>query len=323
VEIFEELLVGICYKGIQIYQEQFLRCALMMDDGTRCVNYVHNHAMQHCSEKNLIWNGPIDRSSFAKADSDVVSAIKLAFIAMYSELYAGSRNQTRPNLETISQYRCTILGRERSVPSIPITRVATLKVAQFVNRNDAWSSAKSNMSCFACLQYAPDHVLPCGHGFCGDCIKDFGTVSPQQRYHYKLAECVLCGTTESLWSKQLRDQQMDPALATLQLSQQPANLQPSVSQVIRLNPRCGGVRVLTLDGGGIKGIVELTILEKIEQRVGLKVPICDLFDLIVGTSTGMAYFHSDFFNGLINGRRHYFSCSDNGAQGYERSADPP
>ena len=46
-----------------------------------------------------------------------------------------------------------------------------------------------------------------------------------------------------------------------------------------------GVRVLTLDGGGIRGIVELAILAEIERRVGLGISIREMFDVIVGTST--------------------------------------
>ncbi|KAK3718817.1 hypothetical protein LTR37_004733 [Vermiconidia calcicola] len=47
-----------------------------------------------------------------------------------------------------------------------------------------------------------------------------------------------------------------------------------------------GVRVLCLDGGGIRGIVELEVLRAIEQTLGGEIPIQDFFDLIVGTSTG-------------------------------------
>ena len=57
-------------------------------------------------------------------------------------------------------------------------------------------------------------------------------------------------------------------------------------QRIQLKPKYAGVRVLTLDGGGVRGIVELAILAQIERRVALGVPVRDLFDLIVGTSTG-------------------------------------
>lgn len=277
-----------------------------MEDGTRCVNYVYNHAMQHCSEKNLIWNGSIDRSSFEKADSDVVLAIKHSFIAMYTELYAGSRNQIRPKLQDISQYRRVILGHTRSISSMSSVPVRNLKAVDFVNQNAAWFSAKSNMSCFACLQSGPDHILPCGHGFCEDCVKDFGTIFTQQSYHYRFTECVLCGTTEEQWLTQLHNNESDAALVSFNSSQQR-------SQVVRLTPRCSGIRVLTLDGGGIKGIVELAILEKIEQRMGFKVSFRDLFDLVVGTSTGMIHLNTKTVIQLINYRWYYFPCSNNDA----------
>jgi patatin-like phospholipase/acyl hydrolase len=44
------------------------------------------------------------------------------------------------------------------------------------------------------------------------------------------------------------------------------------------------VAVLSIDGGGIKGIVPAMILAEIEKRTGKK--ICEMFDLIAGTSTG-------------------------------------
>lgn len=44
------------------------------------------------------------------------------------------------------------------------------------------------------------------------------------------------------------------------------------------------VRILSIDGGGIRGIIPALILAEIEQRTGK--PISQLFDLIAGTSTG-------------------------------------
>lgn len=43
-------------------------------------------------------------------------------------------------------------------------------------------------------------------------------------------------------------------------------------------------RVLTLDGGGIRGILTLNILREIEYRIGK--PITEIFDFFAGTSTG-------------------------------------
>lgn len=44
------------------------------------------------------------------------------------------------------------------------------------------------------------------------------------------------------------------------------------------------VRVLSIDGGGIRGIIPALVLAEIEKRTAQ--PICRLFDLIAGTSTG-------------------------------------
>ena len=46
----------------------------------------------------------------------------------------------------------------------------------------------------------------------------------------------------------------------------------------------GGSRLLFLDGGGIKGLSQLQVLMELEDRTQSK--ITDLFDWIVGTSTG-------------------------------------
>ena len=45
-----------------------------------------------------------------------------------------------------------------------------------------------------------------------------------------------------------------------------------------------GSRVLCLDGGGIRGLIQLEILSQLEAKTGRKVT--ELFDWIVGTSTG-------------------------------------
>ncbi|KIX92900.1 uncharacterized protein Z520_11376 [Fonsecaea multimorphosa CBS 102226] len=60
---------------------------------------------------------------------------------------------------------------------------------------------------------------------------------------------------------------------------------------IAKKPEFAGLRILCLDGGGIRGIVELEILAAIENCINNNHPthgiqIQQLFDLIVGTSTG-------------------------------------
>ena len=56
-------------------------------------------------------------------------------------------------------------------------------------------------------------------------------------------------------------------------------------QMYKSERRKRGVCVLCLDGGGVKGLVELEILRQIEKKLGGG-EITHLFDYIVGTSTG-------------------------------------
>jgi len=44
------------------------------------------------------------------------------------------------------------------------------------------------------------------------------------------------------------------------------------------------IRILSIDGGGIRGIIPAMVLAELERKTGR--PICKLFDLIAGTSTG-------------------------------------
>ncbi|KAK4100337.1 hypothetical protein N658DRAFT_536108 [Parathielavia hyrcaniae] len=131
---------------------------------------------------------------------------------------------------------------------------------QAFHRNHAaiWAHIKSYKTCFSCLDGIPDHVLACGHSYCACCVQELGTPDTSRESAWLFHECSLCGI---------------------------AGRGPGAYH-IQLKPRCAGVRVLSLDGGGVRGVVELAILEALEKEAGLGVPMREYFDLIVGTSTG-------------------------------------
>ncbi|KAK4446666.1 acyl transferase/acyl hydrolase/lysophospholipase [Podospora aff. communis PSN243] len=117
----------------------------------------------------------------------------------------------------------------------------------------------SQSACFCCLLGTGQHPLPCGHLLCTECVMTFG--------------------------------KFDPAAAAVGMNECPigggACCSPSQFPVlIRMKPRSSGVRALTLDGGGIRGIVELEVLKCIERALGGSLRIQSFFDLIVGTSAG-------------------------------------
>lgn len=64
-----------------------------------------------------------------------------------------------------------------------------------------------------------------------------------------------------------------------------ANSCPLVTKNISiLKNKKKAVRILSIDGGGVKGIIPARIVAEFENRSGK--PACELFDLMVGTSTG-------------------------------------
>ncbi|CAD0083511.1 unnamed protein product, partial [Aureobasidium vineae] len=111
----------------------------------------------------------------------------------------------------------------------------------------------SHTVCFCCLFDFPEHSLPCGHVICTRCLKAYG--NPTKEHTVEFWECPIDGK---------------------KLGYTPFYLKSS---------HCG-VRILTLDGGGVRGIAELEILTQIENALGNGLRIQDFLDLVVGTSTG-------------------------------------
>ena len=105
----------------------------------------------------------------------------------------------------------------------------------------------SHTACFCCLFEQAEHPLPCGHVLCTRCVNTYGfRKSPGE---VEINEC-------------------------------PIDNLPGWT--IYFKPKAAGVRVLTLDGGGIRGIVELEVLRQIERELD-NIAIQHFFDLIVGT----------------------------------------
>lgn len=132
----------------------------------------------------------------------------------------------------------------------------TVLASFFRRRGSEGNNFHSHTACFCCLFELPKHSLPCGHIICTSCAKIYGFNSGKNELW--IHGCPLCHS---------------------------GNNQPDSCRIY-LKPRMAGVRVLTLDGGGMRGIVELEVLRLIERALGDKLPIRHFFDLIVGTSTG-------------------------------------
>jgi hypothetical protein len=128
-------------------------------------------------------------------------------------------------------------------------------IARFYHR---WGGLHSTTTCFSCMCRPPEHMLPCRHAICDTCVVLFGTASSRAEYHTDLSKCPICE-------------------ASLQLT------------VRRLPPTKGPILV-SLDGGGVRGILQLGLLRELERRLG-GISIAQFSDSCTGTSVGMFLCH--------------------------------
>ena len=91
------------------------------------------------------------------------------------------------------------------------------------------------------------------------------------------ASCQHYRQIEEKTTQKLQDESYHPT------SEQALELVTQLQREVRYRKRFGS-RILCLDGGGVRGLVQIEILRQIEKRTRKK--ITDLFDWIVGTSTG-------------------------------------
>jgi hypothetical protein len=120
-----------------------------------------------------------------------------------------------------------------------------LKFKQLVeSQKRLLAQIKTTRLCLSCLLAVPTEVLDCNHMLCVDCCKEIRNGN--------VIECPFCDQ-EGTWDH------VDV-------------------------PDGAGYRVLSLDGGGVRGVVSSLMMQRLEEM--LRIPIRHLFDLIVGTSAG-------------------------------------
>ena len=129
-----------------------------------------------------------------------------------------------------------------------------LHIQNIRHRNRHWSPLKSNVTCIFCLTRSPEgEVLSCGHSVCCNCIRTFGLGVSGMEHTFMLTGCVLCQDNSSL--------------------------------TVSLKPPTAGIRVLSIDGGGTRGVLPLQHMILLQEALG-DCALNDLFDLAVGTSSG-------------------------------------
>ena len=140
--------------------------------------------------------------------------------------------------------------------STPNLTSAAIHRANLCKHKDRWAEIRAEHSCFCCNRREWQHCLPCGHGVCETCIQIFGEVKSCEPWLYRVDSCFLC-TKE--WSEDF---------------------------VVTVKAPTRGVSILCLDGGGVRGVISLALLKRIQDHIGLAIPIQRYFKLVAGVSSG-------------------------------------
>ena len=130
---------------------------------------------------------------------------------------------------------------------------AVLHRNQIQALNILWRQTYSNRTCLSCLRRSPEYTFSCGHAICDTCTQIFGIPTLRNEFEYQFDNCLICYN--------------------------------GVLQVT-IKPPTAGVRILSIDGGGVRGVVPLEFLALLQDLVGPDCPIQSLFDLAFGTSSG-------------------------------------
>jgi len=119
-----------------------------------------------------------------------------------------------------------------------------------------WANLHSSSTCLACLRRRPQYRLHCKHIICENCVLVFGESCKEDPWVFGIRQCLLC---EEAMLEEV---------------------------IVRTHPPTAGVGVLCIDGGGVRGVVPLKMLKRIQNQIGLPIPFQRFIKVAFGISSG-------------------------------------
>ncbi|KKY22693.1 putative patatin-like phospholipase [Phaeomoniella chlamydospora] len=132
---------------------------------------------------------------------------------------------------------------------------------------ERWHNIRSDRTCLCCLRRRPQHNLNCVHCVCETCVVNLGDPRTNDPWEFEVRRCFLC--------KVVMPEEV----------------------VVRVHPPTTGVGILCLDGGGVRGMVPLGLMKRIQDCIGLPIPFQKFFKVVFGISSGGLIILAMFING--------------------------
>ncbi|KAI5805973.1 hypothetical protein EDC01DRAFT_609926 [Geopyxis carbonaria] len=248
------------------YEKHWL-CEEIDKKGNRCVNVARSHKKGHQRSNGKSFGG----GPFKASINDPVTKLILqnALLDKIDKKLCSLVEELKQNLKTLDgspleDKKAAEIHLNRTLAEYTCekrwsrTRRGRTALRQDENKVVIEVPLVSYTTCFCCLSATPIHVLNCTHVICQSCLESFSEYD-EKNLQRVLTVCPLCCNSNSLWKE------------------------PWTTPV---KPPTAGLRILSLDGGGIRSIVQLKILEELEKMINIDMPIQEFFDLIIGTSGG-------------------------------------
>ena len=258
--VFNKAFETICVRAANQYLLNSLACSYVHPEtGDKCINTNSGHAKGHQDQNGIvIAEGGLVSGAFHSAKFvDLVEKRIINLLKAINELEPDRAKRracaTKMHRDIMQEIPSKDFWIEALVSSF-------IRALNKVSRNFGSTLTVRASVCYACLFGRPEYNLPCGHVICFSCIREFDD-SPASEKYPGIAihnSCILCGSSK----------------------------QETWPYRTEYRPDLSGIRVLSLGGGGVRGIIQLCILERLEKLLDLDMPLGDLFDLIVGASAG-------------------------------------
>ncbi|KAF3102387.1 hypothetical protein TWF102_004588 [Orbilia oligospora] len=264
LHIFHPGMKRLCKEAIHEFLESYMPCSYVNENADwKCVNTKNGHVKGHQSEfGDCFVNGEFEEAE-SSIEGSLMAAIetKIHGIVVKARDTAGSSPQKWYSFVSMNHKQCMEELRKLGVYSRRKNYRNILDRDRFLSLLFEGDSFINSQFCTLCLFGKSEYRLPCQHMICGTCLKENSASNRMQEPDAMavLEKCVLCddnGRSHG-WPFTV---QMLPVLT---------------------NPR-----ILALDGAGVRGVTQLVLLERLEESIGLGLPIGYFFDLIVGSSMG-------------------------------------